>query len=122
MSNTPDAGFALIEAGQASSEVTFSETIIRLQARLSGAISQTNTPPGSPTVGDVYVCGTAPTGLWDGQANKITIWYGGSWRFVPDVTSDGSDIPMGARQEGWLMYFQSTNALMVFNGTAWAAV
>jgi hypothetical protein len=40
-----------------------------------------NTPPGSPTDGDRYIVGTAPTGAWVGQANKLARWLDGAWSF-----------------------------------------
>ncbi len=33
----------------------------------------TNTPPGSPSVGDAYIIGPIPTGAWSGNAGKIAI-------------------------------------------------
>jgi hypothetical protein len=33
----------------------------------------TNTPPGSPSVGDAYIVGASPTGAWAGHAGKIAI-------------------------------------------------
>ena len=41
----------------------------------------TNTPPGSPAVGARYIVGTAPTGAWAGQADKLARWLGGGWSF-----------------------------------------
>lgn len=40
-----------------------------------------NTPPGSPADGDRYVVGTAPTGAWAGQANKLARWLDSTWTF-----------------------------------------
>lgn len=41
----------------------------------------TNTPPGSPASGARYIVGTAPTGAWAGQANKMARWLDGMWTF-----------------------------------------
>lgn len=41
----------------------------------------TNTPPGSPANGARYIVGTAPTGSWSGQANKLARWLDGMWSF-----------------------------------------
>lgn len=124
MSTSPDLGLPFIAAGQAQPEVTYAEALIRLQALVMGAIELgVDTPPASPTAGDVYVLGTVPTGDWDGKANKVAIYYGGSWRFVPDVDSDGADIPMGLRHEGLSIFVRgSLNLLMVWNGSTWAPV
>lgn len=40
-----------------------------------------NTPPGSPANGARYVVGTAPTGAWSEQANKLARWLDGVWSF-----------------------------------------
>ena len=41
----------------------------------------TNTPPGSPANGARYIVGTAPTGAWAGQADKLARWLDGVWTF-----------------------------------------
>lgn len=41
----------------------------------------TNVPPGSPASGSRYIVGTAPTGAWAGQANKLARWLDGMWTF-----------------------------------------
>lgn len=41
----------------------------------------TNAPPASPTDGDRYIVGTAPTGAWGGQSNRMARWLGGGWQF-----------------------------------------
>ncbi len=38
----------------------------------------TNAPPGSPTIGDAYIIGSAPTGAWSGNAGKIAICEAGT--------------------------------------------
>lgn len=32
------------------------------------------TPPGSPSIGDVYILGASPTGVWLGHAQEIAIY------------------------------------------------
>lgn len=70
----------------------------------------TNTPPGSPTKGDRYIVGPAPTGAWTGNAKKIT-WYDGTvWRF---------DSP----SSGWATYDLSFSPpkQYTYDGSAWVA-
>lgn len=120
MSTTPYLGLGLVAAGQAQPEVTHNEALVRLQALHMGAITIADTPPVSPAAGDVYLLGAGPTGDWAGKANKVAIYYGGSWRFVPDVDSDGTDIPMGLDHEGMQMYVRgSHNVLLRWNGVEW---
>jgi hypothetical protein len=75
-----------------------------------------NTPPGSPTNGQTYIVGSAPTGLWAGQANNIAYWAldpqdgvatTGIWEFY-------------APQVGWTAFNQATGAAITWNGTTWA--
>lgn len=72
----------------------------------AGAIAIQNTPPGSPTDGQVYVVGTAPTGAWATHANEITRYNGatGVWEFFAPTT--GWWIAVGGVDYRW-------------DGTAW---
>lgn len=82
MSVTPNLGLTLMSASQAQKEVVFNEAIIAFDAVFrSVVISITNTPPGSPSLGDMYCCGSAPTGAWSGQAYALTFYYNG-WQFI----------------------------------------
>ena len=124
MSTSPDLGLPFVVAGQAQPEITMNECLIRLQALTSAAIDWTDTEPTSPVAGDVYLVGASPVGTnWTAEfANKIVIYYGGSWRKVPDVDSDGADIPMGLRHDGLCIFVRgSLNILMRWNGSAWVA-
>lgn len=119
MASSPDLGINLLAQGQATPDVTVNEAIILLQALLYGVKSLgDNTPPGSPTEGDSYVVGTSPTGAWAGKINKIAVYYGGSWRFVPGNDSNGSNIQISARHEGLRVWVQDENALYVFSQNA----
>jgi hypothetical protein len=72
-----------------------------------------NTPPVSPVNGDSYVVGTAPTGLWTGQANSIAYW----------TTDDPTNIPgywmFFAPKSGWIV--GSAGQIYIF-GTSWGLV
>jgi hypothetical protein len=65
----------------------------------------TNTPPGSPVNGDMYVLGAAPTGAWVGRANNLAQWTGSAWMFTTP-------------EAGWLAFAEGAG-LFVFNGTIW---
>lgn len=41
-----------------------------------------NTPPGSPSLGDAYITGPAPTGAWASQAEKIATYTLRGWVFA----------------------------------------
>jgi hypothetical protein len=67
----------------------------------------TNAPPGSPTIGQAYIVGGAPTGDWSGHTGKIAIWNGVSWSIYSPA-------------EGWLAYDQATDTPYVFS-TTWVS-
>jgi hypothetical protein len=83
MATTNHIGVTLVEQSQSQKEVTVNEALTRIDALLnSGVISRTtNTPPVSPTSGDLYIVGASPTGAWSGQAAKLA-YYDQIWRFI----------------------------------------
>jgi len=75
---------------------------------LDPVISQTNNPPGAPTLGDRYLVGTVPTGAWVGNANSIAEWDGAVWQYTVPVADN-------------VVYITNTLTTKRFNGTAWVA-
>ena len=69
---------------------------------------RTNTPPSSPTDGDMYIIGSAPTGSWASYAGYVAKWSAliAAWEFY-------------SPKNGW--QFQSTSAREVYRrtGGAW---
>lgn len=64
------------------------------------------TPPVTPTAGECYILGAAPTGVFTGMAHNIVIRNDATWvAFVP--------------LEGWKMYDRDSGDYYQFNGTAW---
>lgn len=45
-----------------------------------------NAPPGSPSLGDTYIIGAAPSGAWASNAKNIAIWTPWEWRFITPRT------------------------------------
>jgi len=68
-----------------------------------------NTPPGTPAEGDVYVTGSAPTGTWAGQANKVAVYYNAAWSYLPV-------------RSGLMAYDVTAGILMVWTGSLWDGV
>lgn len=75
------------------------ENIVKLgfesRKRINGILSS---PPSSPSNGDAYIVGTAPTDLFSGKFANIAIYDRGSWVFITPKsqevvfnTSDGCD-------------------------------
>jgi hypothetical protein len=120
MTTSADLGIPFIDAGQGQPEVTHNEALLLLQAVTNGVIDRgVNDPPGSPTIGDSYIIGAAPTGAWAGRANCVTIWSGTAWDFIPGEDSAGTPITMGARQEGMRVWVRDENTLYLWSGSAW---
>lgn len=67
----------------------------------------TNTPPGSPTNGDTYLLGAAPTGAWSGNANKLATYAFGRWWFDTVARGEGRTI---FDNSGGKMYGHSATA------------
>lgn len=123
MTTTADIGVPLLDQQQSQPEVTHNEALTMLSAMLGGVVQVgLNAPPGSPTVGDAYVLGAAPTGAWAGRANTVAVYTSGGWRFIPDEDSAGTPITMGARQEGLRVWDKATNSVYVWDGAAWSAL
>src|SRR5688572_9910290 len=122
MATSADFGIPQISGTQVQPEVTHNSARNVIQAMLNGAINRgTNTPPGSPSEGDIYIIGSAPTGAWANRGNCVGIYMGTSWEFVPGDDSNGTPITIGARQEGMRMYVRDVDTMYVWNGTAWVA-
>lgn len=68
--------------------------------------STLTTPPGSPTTGDKYIVATGGTGSWNALDAKVVIWSGSAWVSY-------------TAKEGWMVYDQTNNYYLKFNGSAW---
>jgi hypothetical protein len=68
----------------------------------------TNTPPGSPSDGDSYIIGAAPTGAWAGQGGKIARYstVAAAWEFYTP-------------QNGWMVQANSAREIYRRTGGVW---
>lgn len=68
----------------------------------------TNTPPASPSEGDLYIIGAAPTGAWAGNGGKVTRWSSltAAWEFY-------------APKNGWMIQSNSARESYRYTGSAW---
>lgn len=84
MATDPIIGITLMAQNQDDRYLTVNDSIVILAALAGGRANQVllNAPPGSPAEGDVYVCGTAPTGAWASNAEDVAIYYNSAWVFV----------------------------------------
>lgn len=69
----------------------------------------TNTPPGSPSDGDAYIVGGAPTGAWVGQSKNIAVWETSAWVFYTAKT-------------GYLVFDKGLNTHVRFVGGVWVGL
>lgn len=101
-------GLPLLEAGQAQKEIWHNEALVRLDLAVQPSVEAVglDAPPANPAVGSCWIVGTAPTGVWSGQARAIAGWTEGGWRFVPP-------------QPGMRVWNLGTGADARFDGTDW---
>jgi len=73
-------------------------------------IATQNSPPGSPSDGDMYIVGASPTGAWTGHANAVARYYNGgaTWEFFTP-------------HNGWVLRDRGAARFVFFNGTTWAS-
>jgi len=119
MGTTPYLGLPELSQSQANPDVTVNEAVALLAAMLKGIEAIQNAPPGLPTEGDAYVVGTAGSGAWSGKNNCVAVYVGSSWRFIPGNDDNGTQIAMGANQEGLRVWHKGENRGYVWTGSAW---
>jgi hypothetical protein len=107
---TTKLGIPYMETSQAQKEVTFNEAMDLLDFYLARTVlSILATPPAAPTNGDAYIIGTNASGAWSGKDNIIANFVNGAWAYYPPV-------------KGLSFTNQSTNQLLIYNGTAWVVL
>lgn len=91
-------------------ETIFNEAALILDRMVQPAIVNrtTNTPPGSPVDGDMYIVGPSPTGVWVGHSEKIAIYFTG-WLFY-------------APQTGWLVWDTGAAERIEYDGADWVVM
>lgn len=95
--------------GQAQKELFHNEALVGIDALLHAAIEDgpLNAPPASPELGQTWLVGAMPTGVWAGQAGKIVTWTEGGWRFFgahegTSVWNKAAGFPMRWTGEEWV--------------------
>ncbi len=98
----------LLQPGQAQKEIFHNEALVRIDAVLHPAVPETATDvvPSDPVVGQSWIVGFAPSGVWEGKTGQIAIWTGGGWRFVTAVS-------------GMTVWIASAGHWAWHNGTGW---
>lgn len=85
MQQSPRLGLPYLAPGQAQKELTHNESLLALDALVQGVCvgPPSNTPPVGAAVGQLFLCGDAPTGAWAGNAFAVAQNSPSGWRFVP---------------------------------------
>lgn len=97
---------------QTAAYSVFNQVMNQIDMRVGVSVINltTNTPPVSPTIGDIYVVGSSPTGAWAGKALQLAGYYGGQWTFFAPPKA------------GFVIYNQANKSRYSWDGTAWGAV
>lgn len=108
MADTANLLLPLMEAAQSQKHVTHNEALLILDAvvQLSVISDSVTAPPGGAADGDRYIVGSGATGAWDDKDLNVAVRLDGAWTFL---------VP----KDGWIAWVESTNALMVWIGSAW---
>ena len=78
MSQTGRLGLPYIITSQAQKEVTHNEGLNRLDAFITPVVSEiADAPLGSPTLGDLVIVGTSPSGDFTGHENELAQYLTG---------------------------------------------
>lgn len=96
---------------QAQKHITHNEAIAALDTLTQLAVLDRDlaAPPPTPTEGDRFIVGAAPSGDWTGKANQIANFDGAAWQFYPP-------------EPGWMAYLADETELVLWSGTAWVPV
>ncbi|MBN8808754.1 MAG: DUF2793 domain-containing protein [Sphingomonas sp.] len=88
--------------------MTHNEAIVVLDLLVQPSVVAlgTDTPPAAPVVGQCWIVGAGPTGVWAGMPHRLAGWTDGGWRFVDPV-------------EGMAAWVAGTNFLARYVGGAW---
>jgi hypothetical protein len=84
LAKTPNVQLIKVEANATGQATRINENTNALDVlipKIRALDKDLNTPPGSPTEGDVYIISTSPTGAWSGKAKYITGYYNSAWVF-----------------------------------------
>jgi hypothetical protein len=105
---SPILALPLIQPAQAQKHVTHNEAlrVLDLLVQPSVLTRGQNVPPAAPAEGERHIVGTAPTGAWAGQANRIALRENGTWAFF-------------APQAGWVAHVVAEAAEARFIGGVW---
>lgn len=105
---TPKLNLPEILASQAQKHVTHNEALAALDVlvQLNVLDRDLNAPPGSPSEGQTYIVGPAPTGAWTGRANQVAAYVNSAWKYYVPAT-------------GWAAWIVDEAAAATWTGSSW---
>lgn len=111
MTTTPLLSIDEMAASQAGKYLTFNEAVRAIEALTIRVLDiRTSAPPGSPSDGDCYICGTGSiSGDWSGFAVDDLAFYNQGWYNLTPF-------------EGVRVWINDENRLYVYSGSAWEYV
>lgn len=103
MADSPNNRLPFVEANQAQKHVTVNESLRALDVLVQTGIQSAafSAPPGSPSDGQIWIVGPAPTGAWAGQADNLAAWQDGAWAFHPP-------------NDGWQVWDRANGRVLVY--------
>jgi hypothetical protein len=110
MPNSPNLGLPYIVANQAQKHVPHNDAVAMIDGllQLSLVSRGLNAPPPSPSDGQRWLIGAAPTAEWLGQAGLIGLRNAGAWQFLTP-------------RKGWAAWIEAENTLLIYDGVNWIA-
>lgn len=109
MSSSPRLGIPYLVPSQSQKEVTHNEMINMLELLLQGTvIAIQDTPPTTPTEGDLYIIGNSPTADWAGLSKYLACYIGGAWKTL-------------APKEGWRVWNRDLSRPIVYKNNFWTS-
>jgi hypothetical protein len=91
METTNRLAMPLLQSGQAAKEVAHNEALLIADLLVGGAVEEPprNAPPSSPAVGQAWIIGASPSGMWAGKGGQVAGYTSAGWRYVapPDGLS-----------------------------------
>lgn len=106
-------GFELMTDPQPQAAEKYNTLVRWVVAQLGGAWKVVDrdlaTPPGSPTLGALYIIAGSPTGAWSGHTGELTLHNGTLWEFLVPLEGDQARI-------------LDENLNLYYDGASWSAI
>ena len=103
-------GLTFIQEGQTGGEKVVNDDLRQLDILLHSSIIDRDltSPPGGPSVGDMYIPKSTATGDWVGRENQIAYWLNSKWNFINPL-------------KGTQAYVEDETVTVTWSGTSWVS-